>query len=128
MYLHYKARESGTTQFVDIMSLYPYICKYFKFPVGHLIIHVGDACKDIEAYLSMNGLMKFSIVPRDRLYHSVLPFRCKKKLMFLPCRMCVLTSSSAECVHTRDENRALTGTWVMDEFKLAVETVTGYSR
>ena len=35
MRLHYKLRENETVQYVDIMSLYPYICKYFKFPVGH---------------------------------------------------------------------------------------------
>jgi len=28
------------------MSLYPYIRKYFKFPIGQTIIHVGDACAD----------------------------------------------------------------------------------
>jgi len=32
MRLHYKARKNETTQYVDVMSLYPYICKYFKFP------------------------------------------------------------------------------------------------
>jgi len=30
--LHYKARENEAIQYVDVMSLYPYICKYFKFP------------------------------------------------------------------------------------------------
>jgi len=35
--------------------------------------------------------------------------------------MSVFTSSSEECVHTQDEDRALNGTWVMDEKRLAVE-------
>ena len=61
MRLHYKARENETIQNVD-----PYISKYFKFPVGHQIIHVGDACKDIEACLRMDGLIKCSIVPPER--------------------------------------------------------------
>ena len=51
MRLHYKAREGETIQYVDVISLYPYICKYFKFPVRHPVIHVGDACKDKEASL-----------------------------------------------------------------------------
>jgi len=42
----YKARENETIQYVDVVSLYHYICKYFEFPVGHPIIHVGDICKD----------------------------------------------------------------------------------
>jgi len=49
MWLHYKVRENETIQYVDVMSLSPYICKYFRFPVWHPLIHVGDACKDIEA-------------------------------------------------------------------------------
>ena len=49
MRLNYKAREGETIQHVDLMNLYPYICKYFKFPVGHSVIHVGGACKDKEA-------------------------------------------------------------------------------
>ena len=57
------------------MSLYPYICKYFKFPDGHPIVHVGDECKYIEACLSMEGLTKCSIVPPEKLYHPVLSFR-----------------------------------------------------
>jgi len=32
MLLHYKAGENETIQYVDFMSLYPYICKYFMYP------------------------------------------------------------------------------------------------
>jgi len=123
MHLHYKARENETIENADVICLYPYTCKYFKFPVGKSIIHVGDASKDIEACIRMDGLIKCSIVPPERLYHPVLPFRCNNKLIFCLCRSCVLTSSfsSAECVHTLDEDRAHTGTCVMDEVRLAVE-------
>jgi len=68
----------------------------------------------------MEGLIKCSIVPPDKLYHPVLPYRCSNKLMFCLCRTCVDTSN-AECTHTEDEDRALTGTWILDEVKLAVE-------
>ena len=44
MRLHDKARENETIQYADVMSLYTYIRKYFRFPVIHPIIHVGDAC------------------------------------------------------------------------------------
>ena len=121
MRLHYKVRENETIQYVDVMSLYPYICKYFKFPVGHPRIHVGDACKDTVACLRMEGLILCTIVPPQKLYHPVLPFRCNKKLMFCLCRTCVQTSCTGECPHTEDAERALTGTWVMDEVRLAVE-------
>jgi len=53
MRLHYKASENETIQYVDVMSLYPYICKYSKFPIGHRFIHVGDVCRDKDACLQM---------------------------------------------------------------------------
>ena len=122
MPLHYKERENETIPYVDIMSLYPYICKYFKFPIGHPITHIGDDCKNIEACLRMECLIKFSIVPPEKLYHPVLLFRCDNNLMLCLCRMCVLTSSSVEeCVHNRVEDRTLTGTWVMDKVRLTVK-------
>ena len=120
MRLHYRPNNNETIQYVDVMSLYPYICKYFKFPVGHPVIHVGDACRDIESCLRMEGLIKSSIVPPDKLYHPVLPYRCINKLMFCLCRTCVDTSS-AECTHTENEDRALKCTWILDEVRLAVE-------
>jgi len=108
MRLYYKAWENETLQYVDVMRLYPYICKYFKFPVGHPVIHVGDACRDKEPCPCMADVIKCSIVPPER-YHPVLPFRCNNEL------------SSEECGHTENEERALTGTWLMDEVSLAVE-------
>ena len=121
MRLHWKAREGETIQYVDVMSLYPYICKYGKFPVGHPVVHVGDACKDNEACLHKEGLIKCTIVPPERLYHPVPPFRANQKLMFSLCRTCVLTSNTEQCCHKTDEERALTGTCVIDEVRLAVQ-------
>jgi len=103
------------------MSLYSFIRKYFKSPGGHPVIHVGEACKNKEACLRMNALIKYSIVPPQKLYHPVLPFRCNKKLIFCLCRSCVFRSASGECEHTKDEERALTGTWLLDEVRLALE-------
>ena len=126
MRLHYKVRGNETIQYVDVMSLYPYICKYFKFPISHPRIHVGDACKDVEAYMRMDGLIMGTIVPPQKLNHSVLPYRCNKKLMFCLCRTCVQTCPTCECTNTEDADKALTGTWVMDEVRLAVEKGIGY--
>jgi len=55
-------REGETIHYVDVMCLYPYICKYFKFYVGDPVIHVGDACKDKEASFRKEGLIKCSII------------------------------------------------------------------
>ena len=48
-------------------------------------------------------------------------FRANQKLMFSLCRTCVLTSHTGECHHKTDEERALTGTCVNDEVRLAVQ-------
>ena len=120
--LHYKIREGEETiQYVDVMSLYPYICKYFKFPVGHSVIHVGDACQDKKVMLQ-KGLIKYSVLPPKRLYHPVLPFRCNNKLLFCLCKSCPTEKNlENECAHETVAERALTGTWVIDEVRLAVQ-------
>jgi hypothetical protein len=82
MRLHYKIAEGETVQDVEVMSLYPYVCKYFKFPIGHPVIHVGDECLDIQAMLQKDGLLKCSILPSRQLYHPVLSFRCSNILLF----------------------------------------------
>jgi len=92
------------------MSLYPYISKYFKLPVVHPVIHMGDACKDNEACLRMDGPIKCSIVPPQMLYQSAVPFRCNKKLMMCFCISCLLNPASGETEHTEDDKRAMTGT------------------
>jgi len=68
MRLNYKVRENETVQYVKVMSVYPYISKYFMFPIGQSRIHVGDACKDVEACFRMDGLIMCTIVPPQKLY------------------------------------------------------------
>jgi hypothetical protein len=118
--LQYKIAEGETIQ--DMMSLYPYICKYFKFPIGLPLIHVDDDCLEMQDMLQKDGLMKCSILPPRHLYHPVLLFRCNKRLLFCLCRSCAIQQKRTEdCMHETDAERALTGTWVMDEVRLAVQ-------
>jgi hypothetical protein len=122
MRLHYKIREGKeSVQYCFVMSLYPYICKYFKFPIGHPTIHVGDACAEKDSCVKMEGLMKCTIVPPKDLFHPVLPFRYKKKLLFCLCKSRVIEqNTTGECQHFSDAERCLDGTWVFDEVRLAV--------
>ena len=43
--------------------------------------------------------------------------------MFCLCRTCVLNTNTGECCNTTEEERALSVTWVIDEFLLAVQKV-----
>ena len=49
------------------MSLYPYVCKYFNFPLCHPKIHESDASHDKQAVLSMAGIKKCTVLPSKRL-------------------------------------------------------------
>ena len=100
MRLHHTAGDEETIQYVDVMSLYPYVCKYSKFPIGNPVINAGDACQDMQAMLLKDGLMKCSILPPRRLFHPFLPFRCNKRLLFCLCRSCEMEQHRNEdCKH-----------------------------
>jgi hypothetical protein len=47
MRLHHRVKEGEETiQYVDVMSLFPWVCKYFNFHVGRPTIHLE--CGDVE--------------------------------------------------------------------------------
>jgi hypothetical protein len=68
MRLHYKIKDGEMIQYMDVMSLYPWVRKYFKFPVGHPTDHVGEKCRE---YVAKRGL--------DKVFHST------SKTLVLPC-------------------------------------------
>jgi len=74
-------------------------------------------CKDKETCLRKNGLIKCSIVTPERLYHPVLPFRAN----FLSVPNMSPNLKHRRMLYTTDEERDLTGTWVIDEVWLAVQ-------
>ena len=55
MRINHGAGDEETIQYVDVMSLYPYVCKYFKFLIAHSVIHVGDTCQDMQAMPLKDG-------------------------------------------------------------------------
>jgi hypothetical protein len=120
--LHYKIREGKeSVQYCDVMSLYPYICKYFEFSIGHPTIHVGDTCANKEECLKIEDLIKCTFVPPKDLYNTVLQFRHNQILLFCICRSCVLEHNTTdECRHFSDAEKCLDGTRVIDEVRLAV--------
>ena len=86
------------------------------------MIHVRDACLDMQAMLLKDGLMKCSILPPRRLFHPVPPFSFNKRLLFCLCRSCAMEQNRTEdCTYETVAERALTGTWVLDEIRLAVQ-------
>ncbi|KAF2894175.1 hypothetical protein ILUMI_11998 [Ignelater luminosus] len=123
----YDAKENEKIKYVDVCSLYPWVCKYGKFPKGHPELSIGeDECKRLikenGGLKQLNGLIKCTVLPPQDLFHPVLPIKMHNKLMFTLCRTCTKTSieNQDECNHSREE-RTLTGVWVIEEIKKAVE-------
>ncbi|XP_049825039.1 uncharacterized protein LOC126265968 [Aethina tumida] len=116
---YYKCNEGERIKYIDVCSLYPFVCKYGRFPLGHPTIYVGSAARDIDLS-TVDGMVKCKILPPAQLYHPVLPVRMKGKLMFALCNSCGESSQQRECCHTEEE-RLFIGTWVIAEVLKALE-------
>jgi len=108
-----------TNQYLDVMNLYPWVCKYFKFPVGHPTIYLE--CAYVEAMLGKEGLVRCTVLPPRNLYHHVLSHTCDGPLIFCICRPWSESGCQKQCVKDRASERAITATLVVDEVRLAVE-------
>ncbi|KAJ8020849.1 putative DNA polymerase [Holothuria leucospilota] len=117
--LHHTIEKGERIKYIDVCSLYPWVNKYGKYPVGHpeIITRESDLTTDIEQY---EGLIKCTILPPEDLFHPVLPHRCDGKLFFPLCNTCAKHRKMGPCSHSDDE-RALHGTWVTEEVKKALE-------
>ncbi|XP_060588537.1 uncharacterized protein LOC132743952 [Ruditapes philippinarum] len=102
-------------KYFDVTSLYPFINKTGKVPLGHPNI----ITENFENLSNYEGLIKCKILPPRKLYIPVLPTKCNGKLMFSLCRTCSETYENGKCQHD-DNERAITGTWVTDEVKMAL--------
>ncbi|XP_048513417.1 uncharacterized protein LOC125501456 [Athalia rosae] len=121
----YEVAEGERIRYVDVCSLYPWVCKNGRYPVGHPKVHVGDSCKTLTGPDNANldaveGLVKCVVLPPRNLYHPLLPVRMHGKLMFPLCRTCCENSTPDDCPHANEADRWLSGTWVSDELKKAI--------
>lgn len=114
--LHYKIKDGEQMKYVDFTSLYPFVNKYKRYPVGHPEI-ITSQFDDLSTYF---GIVKIKIVAPRMLYLPVLPYRSNGKLKFALCRTCADNESVAPCKHTENE-RAFVGTWCSPEVQKALE-------
>ena len=113
--LYKEACKDETIKYYDVTSLYPFINKYGKYPLGHPVRIFKDF-RQIEEY---EGLIKCSVLPPKGLLIPVLPSRINNKLMFALCKTCAATGSR-QCTHN-DSERVLKGVWCTDEIKKALQ-------
>ena len=121
--LFYRVGSGEQIHYMDVTSLYPWVNKTCKYPLGHPVIYTRVPVQDFSQYF---GLAKVDILPPPGLFHPVLPLRCNGKLTFPLCAACVkaqqqlpMLERSPLCEHSR-EQRLLRGTWCTLEIKEAM--------
>jgi len=102
-----RVKEGEKIHYVNVISLYPYICKYGKFPLGHPKVYLGADCP--PEYLDREGIIKYNVLPPRKLYHPVLAYKRNSKLMFPLCSACADTMNQVNCTQS-DEERYIAGT------------------
>ena len=113
--LHSKPTGGQQIKYYDVTSLYPWVNKTCKYPVGHPDIITKDF-GDIRDYF---GIVKVKVLPPQGLYHPVLPYRSNGKLKFPLCRTCGDTESLTLCV-CPERDRAFIGSYVTVELHEAL--------
>ncbi len=113
--LYAKVGEGEMIRYYDFVSLYPTINKFGKMPVGHPKLITPDTYTKGE-YL---GLIKATVRPPRGLYHPVLPYRARGKLLFPLCRTCADANHQGDCNHSVAEHE-LTATWCTHEVDAAL--------
>ncbi|CAD7088403.1 unnamed protein product [Hermetia illucens] len=117
--LYHKVKNDEVIRYLDFTSLYPYINKYAPYPIGHPEIFRFTNIPQVEEVLSMHGFITCTILPPTDLFLPVLPYRTNLKLYFTLCRVCAERSMIFGCEHSEEE-RQITGTWVIPEVSLVV--------
>jgi hypothetical protein len=113
--LYFKCKPNQVIRYVDVCSLYPWVMKYGKFPIGHPNV-ITEKFDSIENYF---GLIKCRVLPPKFLYAPVLPCHINSKLVFPLCFKCAADKSN-KCNHSESE-RVIEGTWCSMEIEKALE-------
>ena len=114
--LHYKCTENEEIHYLDICSLYPFINKTAKLPMGHPDIITSDFDYSFQSYF---GIAHVKILPVRGEYVPCLPSRINGRLKFVSCRKCAERELTSACKHTENE-RALVGVWCTPEIMEAL--------
>lgn len=113
--LYHKCLNDEKIKYIDFTSLYPYVQKYCRFPIGHPKI-IKDNFKSVKEYF---GIIKCKVLPPKGLFYPVLPSKINNKLVFTLCRTCAQLKIN-NCKHNNNE-RSLIGTWVTLEVIEAIK-------
>ena len=85
------------------------------------MIQVGDACQDMQAMFLKDDLMKCSILPPRHLTNLSFRFVAVKVCYSLYVGPVPLSRIEPSSARTKPLRKALAGTCVLDEIRLAVQ-------
>jgi len=91
---YYRVEEGEKIHYVDVISMYPYICIYGKLPSDHPKVYVAADCS--PDCLDREGIIKCKVLPPMKVYHPVLPYKSNSKLMFPLCSACTDTMNRGD--------------------------------
>jgi hypothetical protein len=111
-----KSTHNERLKYLDIVSLYPYVCKYKSYPKKHCEVIRSNFNYQVDFYF---GLIKCKVLPPSNLFHPVLPCKINGKLYFPLCYSCAHINNTEPCNHS-DEERSLTAVWCTPELYKAV--------
>ena len=119
--LWFDSSESGGRErlrYLDFTSLYPYVLKKYKYPIGHPVVILEDFDFSLDSYF---GFITCRVQAPRRLKLPVLLIRVDGKLLDALCSLCATTRYSGSlCRHSPDQ-RSLTSTWTTIELKEALK-------
>lgn len=81
--------QGETIHFYDYMSLYPYVNRYRRYPIGYPVFYYDHPGTDLSPFF---GLAKVTILLPRELSHPVLPITHGGKLTFPLCRACAISN------------------------------------
>ena len=120
-FLHAESSEESVVKYVDVQSLYPYVCKNKHYPIGHPRCLVGPALQEFGTDITkFEGIIKCTVLPPRGLHVPLLPAHVNDKLMFVLCKTCAESENQGRCTYSAQQ-RSLTGTWVSVELQRAVQ-------
>lgn len=113
----------GNTQhlrYVDIVSLYPFVCMRGTYCVGQLRIFRGvEECSTAPNIFELEGIIRCRVLPPRDLFIPVLPYFYNKRLYFPLCGACTRSLQITPCEHSEYE-RSLEGTFTIYEIKISL--------
>jgi len=115
--LYHSCNSDEKIFYMDFTSLYPYVVKRKRYPIGHPIRITRNFDPNISVY---EGFIFCKVLPPNDLYFAVLPVRMRNKLIFPLCFKCALDQNNENCYHV-EAKRCLVGTWTTMEIKKALE-------